>query len=128
MFFLLVGLLVRSNIIGIVWVKSGSACFNMQPLCWERQWKSQSLSQSLAQSSHDEPERPGTGVDGGLLPDGSGHRHLGLHEVQASAEQKPGWPDRGDSAGKQGDQPGGGNLHHDRWVFRGQSGVTGALT
>lgn len=70
--------------------------------------------QSLSHSSHDEPERPGTPVDGGLLPDGAGHRHLGLHEVQTRAEQKPGWWHRSDSAGEQRHQPGGGNLHYDR--------------
>lgn len=37
-------------------------------------------------SSHDEPERPGSGADGGLLPHGAGHGPLGLREVQAGAE------------------------------------------
>lgn len=63
---------------------------------------------------HDEPEHPRTGGDGGLLPAGAGHRHLGLHEVQAGEEEQPGRLDRDHSAGQQRDQPGGGSLHHDR--------------
>lgn len=63
---------------------------------------------------HDEPERPGAAGDAALLPDGAGHRHLGLGKVQADAKQNPGGPDGGDAAGEQGHQPGGGSLHHDR--------------
>lgn len=62
----------------------------------------------------DEPEHPRIAGDGALLPAGAGHWHLGFHEVQAGTEEQPNRPDRDHSAGQQGDQPGGGSLHHDR--------------
>lgn len=41
------GLLVSSCTTVILRVKSGSSCFNTQPLGWERQWESQSVCQSV---------------------------------------------------------------------------------
>lgn len=63
---------------------------------------------------HNESKHRRTRGDGALLPAGAGHRHLGLQEVQSTEEEQPGGHYRGHSAGEQRDQPGGGNLHHDR--------------
>lgn len=70
--------------------------------------------QPVFQRVHNDLQRPRTGGDGALLPDGVGHRYLGLHEVQADEGQQPGRPDGGHSTGQQRDQPAGGSLHHHR--------------